>query len=206
MSPRFSKSDGLFQLLSTQSTFLVDTANILAELVNAEPTSRHDINHRLHDAEHGADQASHEVLKVVNQSFVLPFDREDLYALTGSIDDVVDLIDEAGDNIVLYKPSSLPEGTKTQVELLQKCAQRTCDAINDLSNISENFREYWIEINELENQGDKLYRSMIADLFDGETDALEVMKIKAVLDALEGAMDAFEELSGTIESIVIKES
>lgn len=123
-----------------------------------------------------------------------------------NLDDVVDLIDEAGDNIVLYKPLTLPDGAKTQVELLQKCAQLTQSHIGNLASINENIREYWVTLNEIENQGDKLYRSMIAELFNGGTDALEVLKIKAVLDALEGALDAFEDLSSTVESIAIKES
>ena len=206
VSPKFKKTDTLFQLLATQASFLVTAADRLSDVINASPADRSTLQQKLHEAEQGADEACHSVLKLINQSFVLPFDREDLYSLADDLDDVVDLIDEAGDNIVLYKPLTLPDGAKTQVELLQKCAQLTQSHIGNLASINENIREYWVTLNEIENQGDKLYRSMIAELFNGGTDALEVLKIKAVLDALEGALAAFEDLSSTVESIAIKES
>ena len=75
-----------------------------------------------------------------------------------------------------------------------------------LAVIDEGTRDYWIEINQLENQGDRLYRKMVSDLFEDGSDALEVMKVKLVLDAVENAIDGFEELSRRIESIAIKES
>lgn len=203
---KFSKSNGLFDLLTEQSSFLVLAAERLTAVVNAEAGARRELNHALHDAEQGADEACHEVLKVVNQSFVLPFDREDLYSLTSAIDDVVDLIDEAGDNVVLYKPTTLPQGVHTQIEYLTACASLTHELIGGLSSINESIRSFWIEINDLENKGDKLYRSMIADLFDGTTDALEVLRVKSVMDALENALDAFESLAGTVEAIALKES
>lgn len=204
--PKFSKSTSLFELLSAQADFLTLATERLSALVKASPAERRELNHALHDAEQGADEASHAVLRLVNQSFVLPFDREDLYALVNAIDNVIDLVDEAGDNVVLYKPSSLPDGVTTQIELLSSCATVTAAALKRISTINETMREYWIEINDLENQGDKLYRHMIADLFEGSTDALEVLRVKSVLDALEGALDAFETLSGVVETIALKES
>lgn len=203
---KFSKSTDLFDLLNKQADFLTLATERLSDVIKAAPAERRELNHALHDAEQGADEASHAVLKVVNQSFVLPFDREDLYSLVTAIDDVVDLVDEAGDNLVLYKPASLPEGALVQIDLLTSCAAITAKAIKRISTINESIRDYWIEINDLENQGDKLYRGMIAELFEGSTDALEVLRVKSVLDALEGALDAFENLSAVVESIALKES
>ena len=208
MSPKFSKSDSLFDLLTAQSQFLLQSTKILAEIVGADHKSRIDLNEELHKVEQHADDACHVVLNKINQSFVLPFDREDLYALASVLDDCVDLIDEAGDNIILYRPQSLPAGVATQVEILQSCAKLTNETMGRLARINDNesVRESWIQVNELENQGDKLYRSMIAELFAGGTDALEVLKIKSVLETLESAIDAFEHLFGTVEAIAIKES
>ncbi|MDO4887618.1 MAG: DUF47 family protein [Actinomycetaceae bacterium] len=206
MSPKFSKSDSLFELLSAQSQFLAQSADILGQVLTADNESRASLNEELHKVEQNADDACHLVLNKINQSFVLPFDREDLYSLVSVVDDCIDLTDEAGDNFILYKPAALPEGVATQIEILQSCAELSIQTIGRLDRINDSIRESWIEVNKLENQGDKLYRSMIADLFEGGTDALEVLKVKAVLDTLEDAIDAYEHLFGTIEAIAIKES
>jgi len=203
---KFQKSDSLFELLTTQSQFLIKSADLLGQVIGADPQSRIELNDKLHKAEHGADEACHAVLHKINQSFVLPFDREDLYTLSIVMDDCVDFMDEAGDNIVLYKPGSLPDGVLTQVEILRNCAKLTHDIMGRLAVIDSGTRDYWIEINQLENQGDQVYRAMVSELFDGATDALEVLRVKLVLDAIENAIDGFERLSGTVESIAIKES
>ena len=201
-----SKNDNLFELLADQSQYLVQAADILTKIISADPLSRAELNDQLHKVEHGADEACHTVLRKVNQSFVLPFDREDLYELASVVDDCVDLMDEAGDNIVLYKPGKLPDGVNTQVAILRNCAALTHETMGQLAVINEKTRDFWIEINQLENQGDQVYRKMVSALFENATDALEVMKVKLVLDVIEDAIDAFEKLSSTIESIAIKES
>lgn len=206
MAFKKSKSDGLFELLADQSQYLVQAADILTKIIGADPQSRSALNDELHKVEHRADEACHTVLRKVNQSFVLPFDREDLYELASVVDDCIDLMDEAGDNIVLYKPGHLPDGVNTQVEILRNCAALSHDTLGQLSVINEKTRDFWIEINQLENQGDQVYRKMVSSLFENATDALEVMKVKLVFDVIEDAIDAFEKLSGTIESIAIKES
>lgn len=206
MAPRFTNAERLFQLLVAQSHFLIEASSILSQILSSSPPEHREINHRLHKSEQGADDACHEVCQIINQSFVLPFDRDDLYTLTTAIDDVVDLLDEAGDNIVLYKPAVLPDDVSTQVDILRKCAELTVTVMESLPSLGEETKRYWIEINQLENQGDKLYRRIIADMFENAHDPLEVLKIKAVVDALEGALDAFESLAATIESIAIKES
>lgn len=203
---KIQKSDSLFGLLTTQSQFLIDAAELLGQVIGADPQGRIALNDKLHKIEHGADDACHAVLNKINQSFVLPFDREDLYTVSTVMDDCIDYMDEAADNIVLFKPGSLPDGIATQVEILRSCAKLTHDIMGKLSVINAGTRDYWIEINQLENQGDQVYRTMVSELFDGATDALEVLRVKLVLDAIENAIDGFERVSGTVESIAIKES
>ncbi|AWE43037.1 MULTISPECIES: DUF47 family protein [unclassified Actinobaculum] len=203
---KFSKSDSLFELLTTQSQHLIEAADLLGQIIAADPQDRTDLNTKLHEVEHRADDACHTVLKKVNQSFVLPFDREDLYDLTSVTDTCVDLMDEAGDDLILFKPSALPDGVNLQVAILRECAQLTHEAMGKLASIDKTTRDYWVQVNQLENEGDQVYRAMMADLFEGGTDALEVMKVKLVLDAMENAIDSFEELSAVVETIAIKES
>ncbi|MBP3222555.1 MAG: DUF47 family protein [Actinomycetaceae bacterium] len=200
------KIDPIFGLLSRQSEQLIVAAKQLEKVIASSAEERAEHNKKMHDIEHEADDACHEVLNVVNRSFMLPFDREDVYRLSGHMDNCVDYIDEASDNLVLYEPAGLPKNIDQLVKIIIECAQLTHQQMNHLSKIDERTHQYCVKINDLENEGDKLYRSMIAGIFSDAEDAVEVLKQKLVIDSLEEAIDAFESLSNVIESIAIKES
>ena len=200
------KTDPIFGLLQNQSKHLADAAEMLVRVFEAGPAERRNLNIEMHEIEHLADEACHTVLRKVNQSFMLPFDRDDVHALSSHMDDCVDFIDEASDNMVLYKPSIMPEDTASVAAIIRKCAQLTHEEMGRFDTIDEATHDYTVEINGLENQADALYRSMVAELFNSGVDAVEVLKTKLILDALESAVDSFEELANVIESIAIKES
>lgn len=141
----------------------------------------------------------------LNESFITPFDREDIYRLASNLDDVMDYMEAAADLIVLYQIDHLPKEVIRQVEVLERAAELTAEAMPRLRSM-KNLNEYWIEINRLENQADQVYRRLLAKLFGGEYDALTVLKMKEVIDQLEMAADAFEHVANTIESIAVKES
>ena len=157
------------------------------------------------DAEHAADETTHAIVRRANSTFVTPFDREDIYALASALDDVMDMMDEAVDLVLLYEVTSLPPETTQQVEVLQRCAELTAAAMPQLESMGS-LDEYWIEINRLENTGDKSYRRILANLFSGEHEALEVLKLKDIVESLEGAIDAFEKVANIVEQIAVKES
>lgn len=201
-----SKTDPVFGLLQNQAKHLADAAEMLAKVLEAAPSERNALNIEMHEIEHLADEACHTVLRKVNQSFMLPFDRDDVHALSSHMDDCVDFIDEASDNLVLFKPEALPEDVTSVAAIIRKCAQLTREEMDRFDKIDEATHDYTVEINGLENQADALYRSMVADLFNSGTDPVEVLKTKLILDSLECAVDSFEELANVIESIAIKES
>jgi predicted phosphate transport protein (TIGR00153 family) len=202
---RFKPVDNVFYTLLTQSaTHLVEGAAILAEML-AEGADREAIAARMRDAEHQADETTHEIAKRVNSTFVTPFDREDIYALASQLDDVMDFMEEAVDLTVLYEVTALPAELAEQVDVLQRCAELTAEAMPQLKSM-KGLEEYWIEINRLENSGDKSYRRILAKLFSGQYDALDVLKLKDVVDSLEHAVDAFERVANIIEQIHAKES
>jgi uncharacterized protein len=113
-------------------------------------------------------------------------------------------MEEAVDSIYLFQLKVLPEEVAEQIEVLQRAAALTAEAMPKLRTMKD-LSEYWIEINRLENTGDQVHRRIIAQLFSGETDALTVMKLKAVVDSLEAAIDAFEHVANTVEQIAVKE-
>ena len=205
MALRFKPVDNAFYTLLTESaTRLVEGADILAELLG-DDADRAAIADRMRDAEHQADETTHEIAKRVNSTFVTPFDREDIYALASSLDDVMDFMEEAVDLTMLYEVEKLPGGMADQVDVLQRCAELTAEAMPKLKSM-KGLEEYWIEINRLENAGDKSYRRILAKLFSGKYEALEVLKLKDIVDSLEHAVDAFEKVANIIEQIHAKES
>jgi predicted phosphate transport protein (TIGR00153 family) len=162
------------------------------------------------DAENAGDELTHEIMVKLNSTFVTPFDREDIYRLTSSLDDVVDAMEEAADRIVLYRLGVLPAGVTSQVEVLCRAAAATAEAMPHLATMSE-LREYWVHVNFLEDEADTVYRALIADLLSPPDDVppaglLRILKTKEVVEVLEEAADAFETVANTVESIVVKES
>ena len=143
----------------------------------------------LRDAEHAADESTHEIMRRLNQTFVTPFDRHDIYGLASGLDDCMDHMEEAGDLIVLYKLGALPNRVNNQVDVLRRCAEVTADAMPRLRSMKD-LADYWVEINRLENEADKSYRKLLAELFNGGIDPIELMKLKDVVDALEAAADS----------------
>jgi uncharacterized protein len=114
-------------------------------------------------------------------------------------------MEEAVDLVLIYEIDALPVELTNQVEVLQRCAELTADAMPRLRTMQD-LSEYWIEVNRLENVGDKSYRRILAKLFSGDYDALQVLKLKEVVDSLEAAIDAFESVANIVEQIAVKES
>lgn len=205
MGFRFRPVDTSFYILFTeQAQHLVTGASLLAEML-AEGADHNDVARRMREAEHNADETTHAIVKKVNSTFVTPFDREDIYALASGLDDVMDLMDEVVDMILLYEVKLLPPDLSTQVEVLQRCAELTAASMPNLQSL-QSLEEYWIEINRLENAGDKNHRRTIAKLFSGEFKTIEVLKLKDIVESLEEAIDAFEKVANIVEQIAVKES
>ena len=205
MALRLRPVDTTFYELFTQSAaHLVGGAALLAEMLG-DGNDREGIAQRMRDAEHAADETTHDIVRRVNSTFVTPFDREDIYALASGLDDVMDFMEEAVDLTLLYEVVKLPKELANQVEVIQRCAELTAESMPRLRAMSD-LEEYWIEINRLENLGDKSYRRILAKLFSGKYEALEVLKLKDVVDSLEAAIDAFERVANIIEQLVVKES
>ena len=193
-----------YDFFSTSAQHLVTGAGLLAEMMS-DGADREDVARRMREAEHVADENTHAIVRKVNSTFVTPFDREDIYALASCLDDVMDMLDEVVDLILLYEVVHMPSEFLTQVEVIQRCAEITAEAMPRLRTMAD-LDEYWIEINRLENAGDKSYRRTLAKLFSGDFKAIEVLKLKDIITSLEGAIDAFEKVAHIVEQIAVKES
>jgi predicted phosphate transport protein (TIGR00153 family) len=199
------QENSFYDLFAKSAAHLVDGSRELTTVLGVGEDEREVVAARMREIEHNADEATHEIIRKVNSSFITPFDREDIHGLASALDDCMDLMDAAVDLIVLYRVGDLPAGVSDQVEVLARMSELTAEAMPRLRSMQD-LSEYWIEINRLENAGDRSYRRILAGLFNGDRKALEVIKLKDVVESLEGAIDAFEKVANIVEQIAVKES
>jgi len=196
--------DSFYQLFAEAANNLTTAARLMIDLIS-DISDREQIAEKMRVCEHLGDECTHAIMRRLNESFITPFDREDIYRLASNLDDVMDFMEAAADLVVLYQIDWLPKEVIRQVEVLERAAELTAEAMPNLRSMRD-LSEYWIEINRLENQADQVYRKLLAKLFGGDYDALTVLKLKEVVDQLENAADAFEHVANTVEAIAIKES
>jgi len=202
---RFRPVDGTFyDLFAEQADHLVTGAKLLAEMFNDE-ADRDEVVARMREAEREADMTTRAIVNRVNRTFVTPFDREDIHTLANLMDDVMDLIDEAVDMIHIYEVHEIPREIQKQASVIQRCADLTAEAMPKLSTMKD-LDDYIAEVNRLERTGDKNYRRILARLFSGEYKAMQVLKLKDIVECLEKAIDGMEHVANTVEQIAVKES
>ena len=188
--------------------FVEDAANVLggARLLEAMLRSYDDTERRakeIRDAEHRGDEISHDIGRRLEATFVTPFDREDIHGLISALDDVIDDIEETADTFVLYR---IAAPTAVAVELAAIIV-RQCEQLHEALSHLRGFQDlerYWIEVHRLENEGDQIGRAAIAELFDNNEDAIEIIKWRKIYNLLEETIDRCEDVANIIERIVVK--
>jgi predicted phosphate transport protein (TIGR00153 family) len=179
-------------------------AEVLAGLLDPN-ANREAVAKELRELEHAGDAVTHKIMRQLNTSFVTPFDREDISRLAAALDDVIDELEAVGDFVVLADVGRLPALMNDQISLLVRSAQETASAMGRLKTLRD-LEPYWIEVNRLENEADRVYRKLLSKLFSGDYDALTMMKLREVADGLEDAADAMEKVAHAVETIAVKES
>lgn len=160
---------------------------------------------RVLDIEHEGDEITHEIIRRLNTTFVTPFDREDIHHLASNLDDVLDHIEAAAEYLQLYRiDQPLPQMVSI-AGILAEAAGKTAQAMPKMRKMKD-LEEYWVEINRLENEGDRAYRRTIAELFSGDFKAMDVLKYKEIIEEVEHGIDRLEDVANTIESIYLKHS
>ncbi|WP_100448845.1 DUF47 domain-containing protein [Glycomyces xiaoerkulensis] len=181
---------------------------ILSEIGDDKPDFQ-SISERLVDVEHDNDHLTHQVFNRINSTFVTPMDRNDMHDLAGKLDDVLDHIEAAANLVYLYGLSelpALPREMTEQITVLQAQAALLDEYMPKLKGLNSTMKEFWVECNRLENDGDRAYRMLLVRLYSGEYETLTVMKLKEVADELEAACDSFEHVSNVIEAVYVKEA
>ena len=205
MAFRLTPRDTAFYDMFTEAgRNVADAALALGGLLDPN-ANREAVAKELREREHIGDSVTHRIMRQLNTSFVTPFDREDIYRLASALDDVVDAIEAAADFVVLADVGKLPQLMADQINLLIKSASETANAMSRLKTLRD-LEPYWIEVNRLENEADRVYRKLLSRLFSGDYDALTMVKLREVADGLEDAADALEHVAHAVETIAVKES
>src|SRR5688500_1633672 len=158
---------------------------------------------RLKDLEHEGDEVTHEIMRRLNTVFVTPLDHEDIHELATTLDDVIDHMEAAADLFILHKIEAPLPGMKAQAEVLVRASRTTREALETLPRYKL-LAPFAIEVDRLENEGDRVYRQAIADLFGGDHRAMDVLKWRDIIDGMEAAIDRLEDVSDVLDGISLK--
>src|SRR5213593_4073420 len=191
-----------FTLFARASENAVGIARQLVRLLNEFPSDRN-LLREIKESEHEGDRVTRELVDLLNRTFVTPFDRDDIYNLAGAIDDVCDHVDEAAGDIVGYGVDSIRPAAKEQAHVILRSAQKLDSAVACLEGFKNADRQL-DELRELEDEGDRLNRSAVAELFATADDPLLVIRWKDIHEQLEEAVDACENAADVLEAILVK--
>ena len=198
------RDEQFFDLFRSTASEIRKAAVDLEAMLAATPLDTSKVD-AIRDAEHRCDTFTHDTIQRLHRTFVTPFDREDLYALATSMDDVMDAIDHVASLIRMYKIKDLPKGARELAHTVSAAAASMYTAIDALAS-EKPVQPHAVEINRLENEADRTYAEAIETLFDTVTDPILLMKWKELLDQLETITDCAEDVANVIESVVVKYS
>jgi predicted phosphate transport protein (TIGR00153 family) len=200
------KDRKFFPLFKQATENLVKGSTVLVDLVNSPPEKRKELIKEIEHIEHTGDNITHMIFNELGRNFITPFDREDIHALTSSIDDILDLINGTAKRLEMYKVTDITEPMVMLSEIILKGSIELNVAVVNLEGMKriDEIKEACVRINSLENNADDVFNLAIGRLFDEEKDAVKLIKIKEILQALETATDKCEDAANVIESIIIK--
>lgn len=203
------KNTMFFDLFAEDTTNLVEQAKVFHQMFQlSDPEQIAACIRQIRDFEHKGDEITHQIFMELSDNFITPFDREDIHALTTSIDDIADFINGCASRIQLYNVKQFSKTMELMSEVLLKQVIEIDAAIKDMKSMKnvQRVREAIVRINSLENHADDLFDESIARLFAEAVDPLELIKTKEVLSSLETATDKCEDVANVLESILVKNS
>lgn len=203
----FPKTHDFFSYFERSITNTVSGAKLLCQMI-AEKEGRQERLTELKDCEHAGDKTTHEVIDLLRETFLTPFDRSDMYMLAVKLDDILDIIYYIGNRLTRYNIQEMPKEVAKLSRIVHDSADELARAIVGLGNPkkSQKVLEHCIEINRLENEADEQVNVVIEELFSGNWDAIDIIKVKELVENLEAAADKCEDVANIIEGIILKHS
>ena len=198
--PRETK---FFRMFRDVSQNLTEGASLLHDILKNPQDLPVRIN-RLQEIEHHGDDMTHDIIRMLNQTFITPFDREDIHALTSSLDDVLDYVNSAATRMKLYRITTPPPAAADLAGLIVKQSEELSKAVSLLEEEHQKVLDHCVVVNQLENEADRVSRQAIAELFEYEKDPIQLIKIKELYEVLETATDKAEDAANVLEAVVLK--
>jgi predicted phosphate transport protein (TIGR00153 family) len=192
-----------FEIYNRAAANIVEISERLVELLDRFPNGASDLYRDIRELEHEGDRLTHDLVDLVNRTFVTPFDRDDMYRLAGALDDVCDFVDDAAGKVVSYGVREIREPARAQAHVIRRAAGKLAEAIGRLEGFKDSQRQI-IELRELEDEGDRLVHEGVSSLFIDGADPLVVIRWKDIHEALEDAVDACDKGANVLEAILVK--
>jgi uncharacterized protein len=192
-----------FRLFAHASSNAVEIARLLVRLLDEFPASDGDLLREIKELEHVGDRLTRQLVDLLNRTFVTPFDRDDIYQLASAIDDVCDHIDEAAGNIAGYGVTEIRPQAREQGQVILRSAEKLEEAVAALEGFKDAERQLH-ELRDLEDEGDRLNRDAVSELFSSNNDPMVVLRWKDIHEQLEEAVDACENAADVLEAILVK--
>jgi uncharacterized protein len=207
------KEGNFFEMFNQHANRIVEAAKAFEQLVvhYADPVAREKYNAEVDAAEKAADRITHDVNRMIHQTFITPIDREQIHSLINTMDDVADLLQDSAETMALYDVKHMTDEIRRLTDISLKCIERMRAAVGLLSKMSDHDTAEALlktceEIDKLESDADRVMRSAMSKLFREEPDVREVIKLKAIYELLETITDKCEDVANIIEGIVLENS
>jgi uncharacterized protein len=192
-----------FDLYNRAAANTVAISQRLIDLLGGFPEDADEGMRDIKELEHEGDRLTHELVDLINRTFVTPFDRDDMYRLAGVLDDICDHVDDSAEKVVGYGVREIREQARQQAQVINRAAKKLAEAIDRLEGFKDSKRQL-IELRELEDEGDRIARAAISELFSGGVDAISLIRWKDIHEQLEEAVDACENAADVLEAILVK--
>lgn len=199
------KEEEFYDLFVVAAEKSLEGAKLLEDLMS----NYVDVSRKIDDienVEHECDKHVHLILKKLNSSFITPIDREDIYLIAKELDNITDWIEATAHRFKMYNVTAVRDDAKSMSKLITKCTAELRDLMSELKEMksSKVLKEKIIEVNRIEDDGDKVFRTAVSKLFISQEDATEVLKWKEIYEHLESTLDACEDVANIVEGVVMK--
>jgi len=199
MIPREAK---FFDMFADLSRNITEGAKLLQDILQHSRDAESRVK-QLQEIEHRADDITHAIITKLNQTFITPFDREDIHRLASSLDVVLDFVNAAAVRLTLYRIFDPPPAASELAGLIVQQSEELAIGVSLLQN-NQNVLEHCVEVNRLENEADRVSRKAIAELFEHEKDPIQLIKLKELYEVLENATDKAEDAANVLEAVALK--
>src|SRR6266545_1164191 len=199
------REEKFYRLFEKQVEIISKASELLLDAVRSGNSRLQEAAGEIADLEHSGDEVIHDIITRLNQTFITPIDPEDIHNLSSRLDDVLDGIEDISHRLVTYHVDPIPPAMIDMAKVVADCAAALTRAFRALEKDGP-IMEHCIEVNRLENEGDVMGRTAVADLFDNETNPITVIKLKECYDILESTIDSCEDVADVLQNVVVKNS